>query len=81
MPINGILYVHAFAVFNHVLTISPRVFDMNSSISKFGHAHSLQTEISVKINNKMANSVDPDETAHYELSHLDLQCLQRCVCV
>ena len=25
----------------------------------------------------MSNSVDPDETAHYELSHLDLRCLQR----
>ena len=25
----------------------------------------------------MANSVDPDETAHYELSHLDLHCLHR----
>ena len=25
----------------------------------------------------MANSVDPDETAHYELTHLDLHCLQR----
>ena len=24
----------------------------------------------------MSNSVDPDETAHYELSHLDLCCLQ-----
>ena len=24
----------------------------------------------------MANTVDPDETAHYEPSHLDLQCLQ-----
>ena len=24
----------------------------------------------------MANSVDPDETAHYEPSHLDLNCLQ-----
>ena len=23
-----------------------------------------------------ANTVDPDETAHYEPSHLDLQCLQ-----
>ena len=23
----------------------------------------------------MANTVDPDETAHYEPSHLDLQCL------
>ena len=24
----------------------------------------------------MANSVDPDETAHHELSHLDPYCLQ-----
>ena len=24
----------------------------------------------------MANSVDPDETARYEPSHLDLHCLQ-----
>ena len=31
----------------------------------------------VKINNRIANSVDPDETAHYEPSHLDLHCLQR----
>ena len=25
----------------------------------------------------MANSIDPDETAHYEPSHLDLHCLQK----
>ena len=25
----------------------------------------------------MPNSVDPDETAHYEPSHLDLRCLQK----
>ena len=25
----------------------------------------------------MRNSVDPDETAHYEPSHLDLRCLQK----
>ena len=25
----------------------------------------------------MSNSVDPDETAHYEPSHLDLSCLQK----
>ena len=30
-----------------------------------------------KISNCMANIVDPDETAHYELSHLDLHYLQR----
>ena len=26
----------------------------------------------------MADSVDPDKMAHYDLSHLDLQCLHRC---
>ena len=25
----------------------------------------------------MSNSVDPDETAHYEPSHLELRCLQK----
>ena len=25
----------------------------------------------------MSNSIDPDETAHYEPSHLDLHCLQK----
>ena len=25
----------------------------------------------------MANSIDPDEMAHYEASHLDLCCLQK----
>ena len=33
--------------------------------------------VSVKINNKMANSVDPDKMACYKLSHMDLHCLQR----
>ena len=28
----------------------------------------------------MANSVDPDETACYELSHLDLHCLRKYLC-
>ena len=27
----------------------------------------------------MANSVDPDEISHYETSHLDLRCLQKCM--
>ena len=33
--------------------------------------------MTVKNLNIMANSVDPDEMAHYEPSHLDLQCLLR----
>ena len=28
------------------------------------------------VKNSKANMVDPDETAHYEPSHVDLQCLQ-----
>ena len=31
----------------------------------------------VKLKNWMTNNVDPDETAHYEPSHLDLCCLQK----
>ena len=27
----------------------------------------------------MSKSVDPDETAHYEPSHLDLRCLQKLI--
>ena len=27
----------------------------------------------------MSNSVDPDETAHYEPTHLDLCCLQKAI--
>ena len=33
--------------------------------------------MSVKNQNRMENSVDPDEMAHYEPSNLDLHCLQR----
>ena len=31
------------------------------------------------ISNKIASSVDPDEMAHDEPSHLDLHCLHRCL--
>ena len=37
----------------------------------------LQTGMSVKNQNRMANSVDPAETAHFELFHQDLHCLHR----
>ena len=36
-----------------------------------------QIGFSVKNQNRMAYSVDPDERAHYELSHQDLYCLQK----
>ena len=34
-------------------------------------------DITQNINNRTANSVDPDVTVHYEPSHLDLHCLQK----
>ena len=37
-----------------------------------------QTGVSVKNQNRMSNSVDPDEMAHHEPSHYDLHCLQKC---
>ena len=50
---------------------------MDSSISEFGHIHRCKLGFQSKINKKKkANSVDPDETARYEPSHLDLHCLQ-----
>ena len=29
----------------------------------------------------MSNSIDPDETAHYEPSHQDLRCLQKSIII
>ena len=40
-----------------------------------------QIEASVKNQNRMANSVDPDVMAHYEPSHQDLHCLQKLMTV
>ena len=38
---------------------------------------SLGKKFICKLKDRMSNSVDPDETAHYEPSHLDLCCLQK----
>ena len=43
----------------------------------FSIYESAKQEFQSKINNRIANSVDPDEMAHYEPSHLDLHCLQK----
>ena len=37
----------------------------------------MERSLYVKLKDWMSNSVDPDETAHYEPSHLDLRCLQK----
>ena len=49
---------------------------MDSPIAEFGHIHCWKEVFHSKTNNRMANSVYPDETARYGPSHLDLHCLQ-----
>ena len=46
-------------------------------LSVFSLPLSLQIEISVKNQNRTAISVDPGETAHYELSNEGLHCFHR----
>ena len=50
---------------------------MDSSILENGHVHWCKKGFQSKIKNRMANSVDLDETAHDAPSHLDLHCLHR----
>ena len=50
---------------------------MDVSIIEFGQCPWLQIGMSVKNQNIMASSVDPDKTAKYEPSHQDLHCLHR----
>ena len=57
------------------LTLSPLSSEMDSSISEFGHSL-LQIGFFLKFNNRIANSVEPDETAQYE-PQLDRHCSQR----
>ena len=39
----------------------------------FSANYRLKISLYVKLKDLMSNSVDPDETAHYEPSHLDLR--------
>ena len=50
---------------------------MDIAISKPGFIHYFKWGFQSKINNRMANSVDPDEMAHYKPSRLGLHCLQK----
>ena len=50
---------------------------MDFSITEFGQCLLLQIGMSVKNQNRMANNVDPDETAHYKLSHKDVHSFPR----
>ena len=47
---------------------------MDSSILEFGRPL-MQTGVSVYNQKQNGKQLGPDETVHYELSHLDLHCL------
>ena len=49
---------------------------MDSFISVFRHIYCCKLEVQLQINNRMMNSDDPDDTARYGSSHLNLHCLQ-----
>ena len=53
------------------------VSDVESSIFEFGHIRCSKTIYQLNIENRMANSVDPEEMDHYKHSHQDLHCLQK----
>ena len=48
---------------------------MDISIFEFGHVQNCKMGCHLKNKNRMANSVDPDETARHEPSHPELHCL------
>ena len=50
---------------------------MGCSISQFGHIYCCKYGFQSKVNSRIANSVDPDETARHKQSHLGVHCLQR----
>ena len=49
---------------------------MDYSVSEFGRIHCCKDGVQSKMNNRMAKSVDPDETARHEQSHRDRHCLE-----
>ena len=60
------------------LTLSvPWRYLSSAFVSKTNYG--LERRLYVKLEDWMSNSVDPDETAHYKPSHLDLSCLQKSI--
>ena len=63
-------------LYEHRLTLHPCVSERDSFILESDQNHFSKQVSKVKNRNRIVNSVDPDETAHYEPSHRDLHCLQ-----
>ena len=59
------------------LTLSMPSFRRYLSSAFFLTNYRLEISLYVKLKDLMSNSVDPDETAHDEPSHLDQRCLQK----
>ena len=60
------------------LTLSvPSAFFLSFFFFLFLINYRLERSLYVKLKDRMSNSIDQDETAHYEPSHLDLYCLQK----
>ena len=57
-------------------SFQPLVSEIDSSISAFGTSIATK-KVTICVKNRMINSVNPDETAHDEPSHLDLHSLQK----
>ena len=59
-----------------IKTFQPWMFEIKSFISAFRHIHCCQKGDIFKSSTNIANSLDSDETAHCDPSHLDLHCMQ-----
>ena len=54
-----------------------QISDENYHLLRVLTNYQLERSLYIKFEDQMSNSGDPDETAHYEPSHLDLRCLQK----
>ena len=85
---SAVFFVYSYLLFcsvlpqNYFQTFCDRSSCANPFILEFlkwtlPSLNLVQIGVSVKNQNRIANHVDPDETAHDEPSHQDLQCLQK----
>ena len=68
--------LYAFLAFLSVIELMKAQKKKKKKDAKFMCSKNVQFKQSLMENSMTANSVDQDDAAHYELSHLDLFCLQ-----
>ena len=59
------------------LSVSNFIRHLSSALFLLSNKLTTRKKFICKVARLNVNSVDPDETAHYEPSHLDLRCLQK----